>query len=96
MNNNKKNDLIGVFIGILVMVLSYLWSKWKNYWRIWIMYKIELEENGKVLISKEFSKYDDIIQYSNELLKQIKLNRKIIIYEMKNDKWIKFGEWKMR
>lgn len=60
------------------------------------MYKIELEENGKVLISKEFSKYDDIIQYSNELLKQIKLNRKIIIYEMKNDKWIKFGEWKMR
>jgi len=60
------------------------------------MYKIELEEDEKVLISKEFLKYDDIIQYSNELLKQIELNRKIIIYEIKNDKWVKFGEWKMR
>lgn len=60
------------------------------------MYKIELEEDEKVLISKEFLKYDDITQYSNELLKQIELNRKIIIYELKNDEWVKFGEWKMR
>lgn len=60
------------------------------------MYKIELEEDEKVLISKEFLKYDDITQYSNELLKQIELNRKIIIYEFKNDEWVKFGEWKMR
>ena len=60
------------------------------------MHKIELEEDEKVLISKEFLKYEDIIQYSNELLKQIELNRKIIIYEIKNDKWVKFGEWKMR
>ncbi|MGL4612575.1 MAG: hypothetical protein ACRC8M_02420 [Cetobacterium sp.] len=60
------------------------------------MYKIELEENGKILISKEFSKYDDIIDYSNELLRQIELDRKVIIYEIKNNKWVKFGEWKMR
>lgn len=60
------------------------------------MYKIELEENGKVLKSKEFSKYDDIIQCSNKLLEEIEIDRKIIIYEMKNDNWVKFGEWKMR
>lgn len=60
------------------------------------MYKIELEEDENLLISKEFLKYEDIIKYSNELLKQIEPNRKIILYEMKNDKWVKFGEWKMK
>ncbi|MGL4903561.1 MAG: hypothetical protein ACRDDH_11350 [Cetobacterium sp.] len=60
------------------------------------MYKIELEDKEKILISKEFLKYDDVIEYSNELLKEMKLNRVVIIYEKKNGEWIKFGTWSMR
>lgn len=60
------------------------------------MYKIELQEGEKVLVSKEFLKYVDLIDCSNELLKQMGLGRQIIIYEKKNDKWAKFGEWRAR
>ena len=55
------------------------------------MYKIELQENEKVLISKEFLKYDDLVNCSEELLKQMGLGSQMIIYEKKNDKWAKFG-----
>lgn len=60
------------------------------------MYKIELQEDKKILISKEFLKYIDLVNCVDELLKQMGLGRQVIIYEKKNDKWAKFGEWRAR
>ncbi|MGL5155397.1 MAG: hypothetical protein ACRC9H_10825 [Aeromonas veronii] len=54
------------------------------------MYRVDLLENEIVLESKEFSKYEKTIDYSNRLLDELKENRTIVIHEKKNNEWIKF------
>ncbi|MGL5625874.1 hypothetical protein [Cetobacterium sp.] len=59
------------------------------------MYKIILLENEQILSSKEIEDYDETFSYINSLVKQLDKNKKIIVHEMRNEKWEKFGEWKL-
>ncbi|MGL4358446.1 MAG: hypothetical protein ACRCSY_07105 [Cetobacterium sp.] len=60
------------------------------------MYRVDLLEDETVLESKEFLKYQNTIDYSNVLLDELKINRTIVIYEKKNNEWVRFGTWSMR
>lgn len=59
------------------------------------MYRIILLENEQILSSKEIEDYDETFSYINSLVKQLDENKKIIVHEMRNEKWEKFGEWKL-
>ncbi|MBC2854876.1 hypothetical protein [Cetobacterium sp. 2G large] len=59
------------------------------------MYRIILLENEQILLSKEIEDYDETFSYINSLVKQLDKNKKIIVHEMRNEKWEKFGEWKL-
>ncbi|MDX8334989.1 MULTISPECIES: hypothetical protein [Cetobacterium] len=59
------------------------------------MYKIILLENEQILSSKEIESYDDTFSYINNLIKELDKNKKIIVDEKRNDRWVKFGEWKL-
>ena len=59
------------------------------------MYRIVLLENEQILSSKEIEDYDETFRYINSLVKQLDKNKKIIVHEMRNEKWEKFGEWKL-
>lgn len=59
------------------------------------MYRIILLENEEILSSKEIEDYDETFSYINSLVKQLDKNKKIIVHEMRNEKWAKFGEWKL-
>ncbi|ERT65778.1 hypothetical protein [Cetobacterium somerae] len=59
------------------------------------MYRIILLENEQILSSKEIEDYDETFRYINSLVKQLDKNKKIIVHEMRNEKWEKFGEWKL-
>ena len=59
------------------------------------MYRIILLENEQILSSKEIEDYDKTFSYINSLVKQLDKNKKIIVHEMRNEKWEKFGEWKL-
>ncbi|MCQ8213267.1 MULTISPECIES: hypothetical protein [unclassified Cetobacterium] len=59
------------------------------------MYRIILLENEQILSSKEIEDYDETFSYINSLVKQLDKNKKIIVHEMRNEKWEKFGEWKL-
>jgi hypothetical protein len=60
-----------------------------------LMYKIILLENEQILSSKEIESYDDTFSYINNLIKELDKNKKIIVDEKRNDRWVKFGEWKL-
>lgn len=59
------------------------------------MYRVTLLEKEEVLSSKEFEDYENTFAYIKSLIKQLGENRKIIVHEKRNDKWEKFGEWKL-
>ena len=59
------------------------------------MYRITLLENEQILSSKEIEDYDETFSYINSLVKQLDKNKKIVVHEMRNEKWEKFGEWKL-
>lgn len=59
------------------------------------MYRIILLENEQILSSKEIEDYDETFSYINILVKQLDKNKKIVVHEMRNEKWEKFGEWKL-
>lgn len=59
------------------------------------MYRIILLESEQILSSKEIEDYDETFSYINSLVKQLDKNKKIIVHEMRNEKWEKFGEWKL-
>ncbi|MCQ8213545.1 hypothetical protein NON08_13640 [Cetobacterium somerae] len=59
------------------------------------MYRIILLENEQILLSKEIEDYDEIFNHINVLIKQLDKSKKIIVHEKRNDKWMKFGEWKL-
>lgn len=59
------------------------------------MYKVILLENEQILSSKEIEDYDETFSYINSLVKQLDKNKKIVVHEMRNEKWAKFGEWKL-
>lgn len=59
------------------------------------MYRIILLENEEILLSKEIEDYDEIFNHINILIKKLDKNKKIIVHEKRNDKWAKFGEWKL-
>ena len=60
-----------------------------------LMYRIILLENEEILSSKEIEDYDETFSYINSLVKQLDKNKKIVVHEMRNEKWEKFGEWKL-
>lgn len=60
------------------------------------MYKVDLLENEAILKSKELKDYDKAIERVNELMGDLVEDRKIIVYEKKSNKWVKFGEWKLQ
>ncbi|MGL5802687.1 MAG: hypothetical protein ACRCX7_08890 [Cetobacterium sp.] len=60
------------------------------------MYKVDLIENETILKSKELKDYESAFSCLNGLVKYLGENRKIIIYEKKLNKWVKFGEWKLQ
>lgn len=60
-----------------------------------LMYRIILLENEEILSSKEIEDYDETFSYINSLVKQLDKNKKIIVHEMRNENWEKFGEWKL-
>lgn len=59
------------------------------------MYRIILLESEQILSSKEIEDYDEAFSYINSLVKQLDKNKKIVVHEMRNEKWEKFGEWKL-
>ena len=59
------------------------------------MYRVILLENEQILSSKEIEDYDETFSYINSLVKQLDKNKKIVVHEMRNEKWAKFGEWKL-
>ena len=59
------------------------------------LYRIILLENERILSSKEIEDYDETFSYINSLVKQLEKNKKIVVHEMRNEKWEKFGEWKL-
>ena len=59
------------------------------------MYRIIILENEQILSSKEIEDYDETFSYINSLVKQLDKNKKIVVHEMRNKKWEKFGEWKL-
>ena len=59
------------------------------------MYKIILLENEEILSCKEIEDYDKTFSYIDILIKQLDKNKKIIVHEKRNNKWEKFGEWKL-
>lgn len=59
------------------------------------MYRIILLENEQILSSKEIEDYDETFSYINSLVKQLDKNKKIVVHEMRNENWEKFGEWKL-
>lgn len=60
-----------------------------------LMYRIILLENEEILSSKEIEDYDETFSYINSLVKQLDKNKKIVVHEKRNEKWEKFGEWKL-
>lgn len=59
------------------------------------MYRVCLLEKEEVLLFKEIEDYENTFVYINELIKQLGKNRKIVVHENRNEKWEKFGEWKL-
>lgn len=59
------------------------------------MYRVSLLEKEEVLLFKEIEDYENTFVYINELIKQLGENRKIVVHENRNEKWEKFGEWKL-
>jgi len=60
------------------------------------MYKVELSENETILKSKELKDYESAFKYLETILKELGINRKIIIHEKRGSTWEKFGEWKLQ
>ncbi|MGL5175102.1 MAG: hypothetical protein ACRC7F_01940 [Cetobacterium sp.] len=60
------------------------------------MYKVELFEHENILISRELEDYDSTFSYLEVLIKELGDNRKIIVHEKRDDRWVKFGEWKLQ
>ncbi|MDX8336900.1 MAG: hypothetical protein RSC62_04695 [Cetobacterium sp.] len=54
-----------------------------------------LLEKEVILSLKELKNYENTFAYIESLIKQLGKNRKIIVHEKRNDKWEKFGEWKL-
>ena len=59
------------------------------------MYRVCLIEKEQVLLSKEIEEYENTFTYIETLIKQLGENRKIVVHENRNEKWEKFGEWKL-
>lgn len=59
------------------------------------MYRVTLLEKEEILSFKELKDYENTFAYIEYLIKQLGKNRKIIVHEKRNDKWEKFGEWKL-
>ncbi|WP_047383314.1 hypothetical protein [Candidatus Cetobacterium colombiensis] len=59
------------------------------------MYRVTLLEKEVILSLKELKNYENTFAYIESLIKQLGKNRKIIVHEKRNDKWEKFGEWKL-
>ncbi|MCQ9627845.1 hypothetical protein HS141_13015 [Cetobacterium somerae] len=59
------------------------------------MYRVTLLEKEEILSFKELKDYENTFAYIESLIKQLGKNRKIIVHEKRNDKWEKFGEWKL-
>ena len=59
------------------------------------MYRVCLIEKEEVLLFKEIEDYENTFVYINELIKRLGENRKIVVHENRNEKWEKFGEWKL-
>lgn len=60
------------------------------------MYKISLLENEITIMSKEVLEYEDVLKEVDKLVSLLSKNKKIIVYNNKNNKWVKFGEWKIQ
>lgn len=59
------------------------------------MYRVTLLEKEEILLFKELEDYENTFTYIESLIKQLGKNRKIIVHEKRDDKWTKFGEWKL-
>lgn len=59
------------------------------------MYRIILLENEQILSSKEIEDYDETFSYINSLVKQLDKNKKIVVHEMRNEKWEMGKVWRM-
>lgn len=59
------------------------------------MYRVTLLEKEEILLFKELEDYENTFTYIESLIKQLGKNRKIIVHEKRDDKWVKFGEWKL-
>lgn len=59
------------------------------------MYRVCLLEKEEVLLFKEIEDYENTFAYIETLINQLEENRKIVVHENRNEKWEKFGEWKL-
>jgi len=59
------------------------------------MYKVMLLKQEEILSTKELENYDKTFAYIETLIKQLGENKRIIVHEKRNEKWEKFGEWKL-
>ncbi|MEG2256138.1 MAG: hypothetical protein RSA05_04655 [Cetobacterium sp.] len=59
------------------------------------MYRVILLEKEEVLLFKEIEDYENTFAYIETLINQLGENRKIVVHENRNEKWEKFGEWKL-
>lgn len=59
------------------------------------MYKVMLLKQEEILSTKELENYDKTFVYIETLIKQLGENKRIVVHEKRNDKWEKFGEWKL-
>ena len=59
------------------------------------MYRVTLIEKDEILLFKEIEDYENTFTYIESLIKKLGKNRKIIVHEKRDDKWAKFGEWKL-
>lgn len=59
------------------------------------MYRVCLIEKEEVLLFKEIEDYENTFTYIETLINQLGENRKIVVHENRNEKWEKFGEWKL-
>lgn len=81
MNKYNKNKMIGIiviFIGLLLIVLGFVFKDDKE--------KETIEENKKVPIIKEKAKYQEFSQYNNFKLRQVKaLDDYVLTYDAEID-----------
>lgn len=60
------------------------------------IYKVILLKQEEILSINELENYNKTFVYIETLIKHLGENKRIIVHEKRNDKWEKFGEWKLK